>query len=152
MLDKDLAELFRVRPIRLREQVRRNQARFPSKFMFRLSRNETKIMVSQFAIPSIQHLGGHRPLAFTEHGVLMLANVLRSEQAIRMSIRIIEIFMRVRDAILGNKDILLKLEHLEKKSLRHDGDIHLIYKYLKGLLLRKERPLQRIGFKQAARN
>src|SRR4051812_37329548 len=74
MLDRDLAELYGVQSIRLREQVKRNISRFPENFMFRLTENEVETMVSQNAIPSRQHLGGALPYAFTEHGVLMLAN------------------------------------------------------------------------------
>jgi phage regulator Rha-like protein len=75
-------------------------------------------MVSQNAIPSKQHLGGYLPYAFTEHGVLMLANVLKSARAITMSIRVIEIFVKLRETLLTHKDILLKLEQLERKALR----------------------------------
>lgn len=77
MLDKDLAELYGVQSIRLREQVKRNKVRFPEKFMFQLTEIEAEYMVSQNAIPSKQHLGGFLPYVFTEHGVLMLANVLK---------------------------------------------------------------------------
>ncbi len=88
MLDRDLAELYDVKPIRLREQVKRNINRFPENFMFQLTEEEVESMVSQNAIPSKKHLGGYLPYVFTEHGVLMLANVLRSERAIQVSIRI----------------------------------------------------------------
>jgi hypothetical protein len=104
-------------------------------------------MVSQNAIPSKKHLGGYLPYAFTEHGVLMLANVLKSEQAIRMSIRIIEIFVKLREVLLTHKDILLKLDQLEKKLIRHDDDISLIFDYLKELLNPKTEPMRKIGFK-----
>ena len=79
MLDRDLAELYGVRPTRLREQVKRNRSRFPGTFMFQLTDKELRDMVSQNAIPSFSHTGGALPYAFTEHGVLMLANVLKSE-------------------------------------------------------------------------
>jgi len=149
MLDRDLAELYGVKAIRLREQVKRNQERFPKNFMFRLKKKEIEIMVSQNAIPSKQHLGGSLPYAFTEHGILMLANVLKSEQAISMSIRIIEIFVRLREVLLTHKDILLKLEKLETKAGEHDSDIKLIFKYLKGLLNTPTEPMRRIGFKRS---
>ena len=148
MLDRDLAELYGVKAIRLREQVKRNRVRFPENFMFQLTEKEVENMVSQNAIPSIQHLGGSLPYAFTEHGVLMLANVLKSEQAIAMSIRIIEIFIRLREAVLTNKDILLNLEKLERKAVQHDGDIKVIFKYLRDLLNPMTEPTRRIGFKQ----
>ena len=129
MLDKDLAELYDIKPIRLREQVKRNNSRFPENFMFQLSEKEVNTMVSQNAIPSRKHLGGYLPYAFTEHGVLMLANVLRSERAIQVSIRIIEIFVKIRETLLAHKDILLQLEKVEKKLAGHDEDITLIFEY-----------------------
>ena len=85
ILDRDLAELYGVRAIRLREQVKRNAERFPENFMMQLSEEEVEDMVSQNAIPSKQVLGGALPYAFTEHGVLMLSNVLKSKRAIKMS-------------------------------------------------------------------
>lgn len=147
MLDRDLAELYGVKAIRLREQVKRNQERFPENFMFQLMEKEVENMVSQNAIPSKQHLGGYLPYAFTEHGVLMLANVLKSEQAITMSIRIIEIFVKLREVLLTHKDILLKLERLEKKAVSQDGDIKLIFKYLRELLNPPTESMRKIGFK-----
>lgn len=148
MLDRDLAKLYGVKAIRLREQVKRNQDRFPNNFMFQLDKQEVESMVSQNAIPTKQHLGGSLPYAFTEHGVLMLANVLKSELAVAMSIRIIEIFVKLREALLSHKDILLKLEMLESKTMRQDGEIKLIFKYLKELLNPKTVPMRKIGFKQ----
>ncbi|MBW6459837.1 MAG: ORF6N domain-containing protein [Bacteroidales bacterium] len=133
MLDKDLAELYGVKAIRLREQVKRNSDRFPENFMFRLTEEETDFMVSQNAIPSRQYLGGHLPLVFTEHGVLMLANVLKSERAIKMSIRIIEVFLKIREMLLTHNDILLKLEKLEQKVVGHDDNIIVIFEYLRQL-------------------
>ena len=149
MLDRDLAELYGVKSIRLREQVKRNHERFPENFMFQLNEKEVENMVSHFAIPSKQHLGGSLPYAFTEHGVLMLANVLKSEQAITMSIRIIEIFVRLREVLLTHKDILLKLEKLERKAVQNDSDIKLIFKYLRELLNPPTEPIRKIGFKPA---
>ena len=151
MLDRDLAVLYGVKAIRLREQVKRNLSRFPKNFMFQLTKQEVGGMVSQNAIPSKQHLGGFLLYAFTEHGILMLANVLKSEKANRMSIRIIEIFVKLREVLLLNKDILLKLEQLERKVDHHDGNIRLIFQYLKELLNPKIEPMRKIGFKQKAR-
>jgi len=134
MLDRDIAELYGVKTIRLREQVKRNIERFPSNFMFQLDEKEVDIMVSQIAIPSRQHLGGSLPYAFTEHGVLMLANVIKSEQAIQMSIRIIEIFVKIREMILTHKDILRKLEQLERQVVSNSEEIQIIFTALKHLL------------------
>ena len=122
MIDRDLAELYGIKSVRLREQVKRNQERFPENFMFQLTSQEVEWMVSQSAIPSKQHLGGYKPYAFSEYVVLMLANVLKSERAITMSIRIIEIFVKLRESLLSNRDILHKLEQLEQKVIQHDGD------------------------------
>jgi phage regulator Rha-like protein len=148
MIDRDLAELYGVKPIRLREQVKRNIERFPQNFMFQLTEEEVITMVSQNAIPSKQHLGGYLPYTFTEHGILMLANILKSEKAIQTSIRIIEIFIKLREMILTNKEILLKLEQLEQQTLNNTGDIHLIFEYLKKLLTpTSDIPHKRVGYK-----
>ena len=152
MLDRDLAELYDIKAIRLLEQVKRNTERFPENFMFQLTENEVDILVSQNAIPSRKHLGGYFPYAFTEHGILMLANVIKSERAVKVSIRIIEIFVKLREMLLAYKDVLRKLEEIERKYTDHDQKIMLIFEYLKQLekakqqeLDQKERP--RIGFK-----
>lgn len=149
MLDRDLAELYGVKAIRLREQVKRNGERFPENFMFQLSEEEAESMVSQNAIPSRKHLGGFLPYAFTEHGVLMLANVLRSERAIEVSIRIIEIFVKMREMLSTHKDILLKLEQIEKKVTEHDEDIQLIFSAVKQLLNPPQEPRPRIGYRRS---
>ena len=109
MLDRDLADLYGVQAIRLREQVKRNSLRFPSNFMFQLNKNEVELMVSQNAIPSKSNLGGYLPYVFTERGVFMLANVLKSEKAMQVSIRIIEIFVKLREMLFTHKYILIQL-------------------------------------------
>ena len=147
MLDRDLAELYDVRPIRLREQVKRNQERFPENFMFRLTEEEVNLMVSQNAIPSKQHLGGHLPYVFTEHGVLMLANVLKSDRAAQMSIKIIEIFVELREMLLTHQDLLIKMNELEAKVGNHDKSIKQIFSYLKELIKEEDQPREPIGFK-----
>ena len=147
MLDRDLAELYGVQAIRLREQVKRNLERFPANFMFQLTAKEVDIMVSQNAIPSKKQLGGSLPYAFTEHGVLMLASILKSDKALNVSIRVIEIFVKMREILSTNKDILLQVQKVEKKLTAHDKDIQLIFKYLKKLLNPPEAPRERIGFK-----
>ena len=157
MLDRDLAGLYDIKAIRLREQVKRNMERFPENFMFQLSEKEVDILVSQNAIPSRKHLGGYLPYAFTEHGILMLANVIKSERAIKMSIRIIEIFVRMREMLLAYKDILHKLEEIESKYTDHDQKIMLIFEYLKQLEASKQQELEQknrkpIGFKTPDKN
>lgn len=117
-------------------------------FMFQLTENEVAIMVSQNAIPSRQHLGGYLPYAFTEHGVLMLANVLRSNTAVKVSLRLIEIFIKMREMISLNTEVLLKLELMEKKVADHDVDFKVIFAALKQLLASPQEPRRRIGFRR----
>jgi hypothetical protein len=85
MLDRDLAELYEVKPIRLREQVKRNIDRFPEDFMFQLSEDEADYLLSQNAIPSRKHLGGTLPYVFTEQGVAGISGVLTSKKAIEVN-------------------------------------------------------------------
>jgi hypothetical protein len=147
MLDRDLAILYGVPAIRLRQQVKRNSVRFPDNFMFQLSAEETDYLVSQFVIPSINHLGGSLPYAFTEHGVLMMANVLKSEKAIQMSLRIIEIFVKMREMLSLHKDILLQVEKLEKQVGKNSEDIETIFFALKKLLDPSRPPMKKVGYK-----
>jgi hypothetical protein len=108
MLDRDLAELYGVKPFRLREQVKRNQKRFPHDFVFRLNKNEISYMVSQNAIPSKQSLGGSNPYVFTEQGVAALSSILTSDVAIDISIRIIRAFVAMRKPYPGSKVLITK--------------------------------------------
>ncbi|MCG8306468.1 MAG: ORF6N domain-containing protein [Cytophagales bacterium] len=148
MLDRDLAELYDVKSIRLREQVKRNIQKFPEHFMFQLTREETDNMVSQNAIPSKQHLGGSLPYVFTEHGILQLANVLKSGRAIQMSIKIIEVFIKMREMLLTHKDLLIEMENIRKKVAGQDKKIQMIFDYLKQFIKEKDEPKKEIGFKQ----
>src|SRR5690606_13144554 len=113
MLDRDLADLYNVSARRLREQVRRNVEKFPEHFMFQLTSQEVDAMVSQNAIPSRQHLGGALPFAFTEHGVLMLPNILKSELATKMSIKLIEIFVHLRRNLNIQNELKLEIERIK---------------------------------------
>lgn len=147
MLDRDLAELYGVETKRLNEQVKRNMLRFPADFMFRLTKKELENLKSQFATSS---WGGIRklPLAFTEQGVAMLSGVLNSETAIRVNIRIIRVFTKMREVLLTHKDILLQLEKMEHKMAGHDEDIAVIFDYLKQLLHPPAAPRPKIGFRR----
>ena len=158
MLDRDLAAMYGVETRRLNEQVKRNIKRFPDRFMFKINEKEIEYMVSQNAIPSKQILGGSFPNVFTEHGVLMLANVLKSDRAMEVSIRIIDVFINLREMILKNKDILIKLEQIDKKIIHlgldiktHDNEIETLFELIDEI--RKEREKlnnkspKRIGFK-----
>ncbi|MCB0794249.1 MAG: ORF6N domain-containing protein, partial [Flavobacteriales bacterium] len=113
MLDRDLAELYGVGVKRLKQAVRRNIERFPEDFMFELTKEEAEVSRSQFVTLKQGQNIKYLPFAFTEHGILMLANVLRSEQAISVSIQIIRVFNRMREVLLSHQEILQKLEQLE---------------------------------------
>lgn len=147
MLDRDLAEIFGVETRALKQQVRRNLDRFPSSFMFELTNSEVDSMVSQNVIPSRQILGGALPYAFTEHGILMLANVLKSKRAIEMSIKIIEVFVQMREMILSHKDILLKLEQIEKQTTGNSEDIKTLFDIVYQLVQETNEERPKIGYK-----
>jgi hypothetical protein len=147
MIDKDIAELYGVSTKRLNEQVKRNKKRFPEDFMFSLSQEEKDEVVANCDHLKNLKYSAALPFAFTEHGAVMLASVLNSDRAIEVNIQIVRIFTRLREMLLTNKDILLKLEILDKNILRHDEEIQIIFKALKGLLNPPREPRQRIGFK-----
>ena len=146
MLDEDLAELYQVDTKRLNEAVKRNIDRFPKDFMFRLTQKEFDNLKSQFATSS---WGGRRklPYAFTEQGVSMLSGVLNSAIAIQVHIQIIRMFTKMKEMLLTNKDILLKLEQMEKDVKTNKKDIALIFEALKQLLNPPKEQRKRIGFK-----
>ena len=89
-----------------------------------------------------------KPFAFTEHGVLMLSSVLRSEQAVQVNIQIMRVYIKMKELLVMHKDILLKLEKLENRTGKHDADIKLIFDYIKKLIEHPKEKTQRIGFKK----
>ena len=147
MIDTDLAELYGVPTKRLNEQVKRNMKRFPEDFMFQLTQEEKQGLIESYTHLNKLKYSPNLPFAFTEHGAVMLASVLNSERAIEVNVQIVRIFTRMREMLLTHKDILLKLEKLERKAVQHDGDIKLIFKYLKELLDPPTEPMRKIGFK-----
>ena len=148
MLDRDLAALYEVETKRINEQIKRNIARFPENFMFQLNEIEYENLKSQNATSS---WGGSRklPFAFTENGVLQLANVLKSERATQMSIKIIEVFVSLRDYLLTNLNLKLEVEAIKKKLVNHDKNIELVLSYLDELIEKREHKEERtkIGYK-----
>jgi hypothetical protein len=146
MLDRDLADLYGVKAIRLREQVKRNKKRFPEDFMFQLSDEEIAPMVSQNAIPSRKHLGGYRPYVFTEQGVAMLATVLNSETAIQANIAIMRTFVKLRELLSTHKELARKLAELERKIEKHDEEIVVIFDAIRQLMAPPEPKKKKIGF------
>ena len=148
MIDKDIAELYGVTTKRLNEQVKRNKKRFPDDFMFQLTENEKEKVVANCDHLKNLKYSPSLPYAFTEHGAVMLASVLNSDRAIEANIQIVRVFTRIREMLLTNKDILLKLEQLERKVTGHDENIQMIFGALRKLLNPPQPPRRRIGFRR----
>ena len=146
MIDHDLAALYGVSTKRLNEQVKRNLNRFPENFMFQLTLAEKEEVVANCDHLSPLKFSAYLPRVFTEHGVLMLANVLSSKRAIEMSIEIIDVFVRMRKVIATHRDLASKLEKLEQKVGEHDADIHEIIKAIQQLVIQEQKPKRRMGF------
>lgn len=149
MLDRDLAEMYSVETKQIKRQVRRNIDIFPEHFMFKLNPTEFANWRSQIGTSNFSDKMGLRypPFAFTQHGILQLANVLKSKSARKMSVRIIEVFFKMQEMLMTHKDILLKLEQLERKTDSHDGKIKLIFEYIKKLLQPPIEPRKKIGYR-----
>jgi len=157
MLDRDLAELYGVELKRLNEATKRNIDRFPSDFMFQLTQKEWDILRSQIAtakkdVSKVRYM----PFGFTEHGVLMLSNVLNSEKAINMSIQIIRVFDKLRKYVLNqtSKDVrimelhkllMLHIKNNDYKFSEHDETIRQIVQALNNLLEQPNKT-RKIGF------
>lgn len=149
MIDRDLAELYGVETKVLKQAVRRNLARFPEDFMFEMNKKEFELWRNKNITSSVDRKGlRYVPFCFTEQGVTMLSCILNSSTAIEVNIRIMRIFTKLREMALTYKDILLKLEQLETNVDKQDGDIKLIFEYLKELLSPKTGAIARIGFKR----
>lgn len=152
MIDSDLASLYGVPTKRLNEQVKRNIKRFPAHFMFQLTQEEKDKVVANCDHLKKLKYSPFLPYVFTEHGTVMLANVLNSDRSIQASIRIVEIFIKMREILLTHKDVLLRLEKIEHSLAGHDEKIMLIFEYLKQLEKAKQEELDQknripIGYK-----
>lgn len=146
MLDYDLATLYNVETKYLKRQVRRNLNRFPEDFMFGLTKEEYEALRSQIGTLKRGQHTKFLPFAFTEQGVAMLSSVLGSEQAIEVNILIIRIFSRFRELLLTHKDVLLRLEQLEKQIVQNSEDIQVIFAALRKLLEPPKVEREPIGF------
>lgn len=146
MLDEDLAALYGVLTMRLNEQVKRNNTRFPEDFMFQLTLEEFESLKKAVQNPG---WGGRRklPYAFTEHGVLMLSSVLNSETAIKVNIQIMRIYIRMRKLFLSNREILHKLEQVEHMVEKHDEQLETVFEHLEELLVPPAAERSPIGFR-----
>jgi hypothetical protein len=152
MLAPDLDELYYVETMVLNQQVKRNIGKFPERYMFQLNKDEYDRLRSQIVtLKRGQHVK-YLPFAFTEHGILMLSSVLKSERAEKVNILIIDTFVRLREILFLNKDIAHQLEVVESKLDEHDSQIGIIFEYLKQLEHSKQEEKdflqkKRIGYK-----
>lgn len=168
ILDADLAELYGVTTGALNQAVKRNADRFPTDFVFQLSRDDIAGLKSQFVISNAQHTayqhaktapprgaaaghGGRRtpPYAFTEHGALMAANVLNSPAAVKMSVYVVRAFIKLREMLLAQSDVLKRLAQMDSTLLEHDDALRVIWRELQPLLNPPPAPPKpQIGFHQ----
>lgn len=153
MLDRDLSELYGVETKVLKQSVKRNISRFPSDFIFEMSEKEFEDWRKEFVTTTEDKKGlRYAPFCFTEQGVAMLSSILNSNRAIQVNIHLIRIFTKMRALLATHKEILQKLEQLEKKDIEQDDKIMLIFEYLKQLEKAKQQELEqknrpKIGFK-----
>jgi len=148
MIDRDLAVLYGAETKRLKEAVKRNIERFPPDFMFEMTKDEFDNWRSQIATSKSDKKGlRYAPFCFTEQGVTMLSCVLSSKRAIEVNIKIIRVFTRMKEMLLTHKDILLKLEQLEKQVIQNSDEIQTIFTALKQLLNPPEETRNPIGYK-----
>lgn len=134
MLDRHLADLYQVKPIALRQAVKRNHKRFPLDFMFQLTKREAALLVSQNVIPSRRSLGGYLPYVFTEQGVAMLSSVLTSDRAAHVNIAIMRAFVKLRELMATHKDLAQRIEALEKQSRTTRREVGAIIKVINKML------------------
>ena len=143
MLDRDLAELYEVSTKRLNEQVKRNIERFPKDFMFQLNRDEKKELETKcHRFNKLKH-STSLPHVFTEHGALMVANVIKSAVAVEVSIEIVRAFVRLREMSIVHVDLRRKVRAMEKK---YDYQFKVVFDAIKGLLTPPAKPKRKIGF------
>lgn len=178
MLDYDIAAIYDVETKRLNEQVKRNIERFPDDFMFRLTAKEWQNMRSQFATASSEVVdlqnsknmrsqiatasrskrnAGITPFAFTEHGITMLATVLKSERAVKMSVAVVRAFIELKKIAINYNEISRQLNNLKERLGEHDVQLGAIYEALENMMDEKAEEKvkkihweerERIGFKK----
>jgi len=143
-LIRDLAELYGVATKQLKRAVRRNIDRFPTDFMFEMTKEELNNWRCQFGTSNSIKMGlRHPPLAFTEQGVAMLSTVLNSKRAIQVNIQIMRIFSRLREMLAGHKDLRQKIEAMEEK---YDEQFRVVFEAIKQLISEEKIPKKKIGF------
>jgi hypothetical protein len=143
MLDLDLASIYGVTTKRLNEQVKRNFTRFPSDFMFQLTETEKAEVVANCDHLARLKFSPHLPYAFTEHGALMLANVLNSERAAQTSVQVVRAFVKLRQMLASNAELARKLAAMEKK---YDAQFKVVFDAIRQLMSPPAKPKREIGF------
>jgi ORF6N domain len=143
LLDADLARLYGVETKVLVRAVKRNLERFPDDFMLQLSPREFTNLRYQFGTSRLWGGRRHRPYAFTEHGVAMLSSVLRSQRAVRVNVEVIRAFVRLRQMLASNAELLRKLEALESK---YDAQFKVVFQAIRELMEPPPASRKRIGF------
>lgn len=143
MLDSDLAELYGVPTKALNQAVKRNSERFPSDFMFRLNVAEKRDVVTNCDHLTRLKYSPALPNAFTEHGVVMLANVLNSKRAIQASVQVVRAFIRLRQVLASHAELAGKLDALEKK---YDSQFKNVFEAIRRLMVPPVPARRRIGF------
>lgn len=148
MIDSDLATLYGVETKVLVQAVKRNLKRFPSDFMFQLTKEEYDVLRSQFVTSNKSKRGGRRylPYAFTEQGVAMLSSVLNSERAINVNIEIIRTFVKLRKILSSTDELSKKLDELERKYHEHDEQFKVIFEAMHQLMNKPKLLPRQIGF------
>jgi hypothetical protein len=150
MLDRDLASLYGTSTKVLKQAVRRNGRRFPEDFMFVLDRDEFQIWRSQYVTSKSDQKGlRYAPMAFTEHGILMLSSVLQSEQAIQVNIQIMRTFVQLRRMLASNAELSRKLNDLE---LKYDRQFKVVFEAIRELMTPPPPKIKPIGFRAKAVN
>jgi len=144
MLDRDLAELYGVETKVLKQAVKRNIDRFPTDFMFEMTKTEFEDWRSQFVTSKSDRIGlRYKPMAFTEQGVAMLSSVLKSKRAVQVNIQIMRAFTQLRQMLATHEDLKRKIESMEKK---YDENFRIVFEAIKQLLEIDEKPRKKIGF------
>lgn len=146
MLDADLAELYGITTKALNQGVKRNVERFPSDFMFQLSAEEKHEVVTNCDHLARLKFSASLPYAFTEHGALMLGNVLKSSRAIEVSLIVVRAFVQLREMLSTHKELALKLEELERKTTSHDQAIAGLIDAIRSLMQNPDALSGSIGF------
>ena len=147
MLDADLADLYGVTTKRLNEQVRRNAERFPEDFLFQLSAEEKAEVVAKCDHLAKLKFSPVLPCAFTEHGAIMAASVLNSPRAVEVSVYVVRAFVRLRELAGANREIMAKLEQLERRVVSHDKAIISLFDAFRQMMQPAEKRRKEIGFK-----